>query len=184
MTTRQCLKCGHLNAESTGSELEPCPACGAIYSRVEATRAAEQKKALDHARVNEGARQDLKKALRDLLIWGGLAVAFLMVYIGVRYQQNKAESRSREQTAQIYREEAERKRLAQEQAIRDAIDSREVFIGMTAEQAEESWGKPKKINRTITTNSVSEQWVYDRGNFRNQYLYLTDGVVRSIQSPE
>ena len=36
---RTCLKCGHANAAATGSELEACPACGAIYSRVEAAAA-------------------------------------------------------------------------------------------------------------------------------------------------
>lgn len=34
--TRNCLKCGHSNPMATGGELEPCPKCGAIYSRVEA----------------------------------------------------------------------------------------------------------------------------------------------------
>lgn len=32
---KTCLKCGHPNHEATGAELEPCPSCGAIYSRVE-----------------------------------------------------------------------------------------------------------------------------------------------------
>lgn len=33
---RNCLKCGHSNQQATGDELEACPSCGAIYSRVEA----------------------------------------------------------------------------------------------------------------------------------------------------
>ena len=33
---RNCLKCGHANHEASGDELEACPSCGAIYSRVEA----------------------------------------------------------------------------------------------------------------------------------------------------
>lgn len=37
---RTCLKCGNKNRQATGAELEPCPVCGAIYSRVEAARAA------------------------------------------------------------------------------------------------------------------------------------------------
>lgn len=32
---RNCMKCGHVNEASTGHELEGCPQCGAIYSRVE-----------------------------------------------------------------------------------------------------------------------------------------------------
>lgn len=38
---RKCLKCGHRNPDATGSELEACPSCGAIYSRVEAAFAAK-----------------------------------------------------------------------------------------------------------------------------------------------
>lgn len=37
---RECLKCGHVNANATGTELEACPQCGAIYSRVAAALAA------------------------------------------------------------------------------------------------------------------------------------------------
>lgn len=33
---RKCLKCGHHNTAASGDELEACPACGAIYSRVDA----------------------------------------------------------------------------------------------------------------------------------------------------
>ncbi|TXI98501.1 MAG: hypothetical protein E6Q31_08795 [Aquabacterium sp.] len=34
---RDCLKCGHKNTNATGDDLEACPACGAIYSRVQAS---------------------------------------------------------------------------------------------------------------------------------------------------
>ncbi len=37
---KTCQKCGHMNAAATGDELEACPACGAIYSRVAAAMAA------------------------------------------------------------------------------------------------------------------------------------------------
>ena len=33
---RKCLKCSHVNSQASGDELEGCPECGAIYSRVEA----------------------------------------------------------------------------------------------------------------------------------------------------
>jgi predicted RNA-binding Zn-ribbon protein involved in translation (DUF1610 family) len=33
---RSCKKCGHLHLQATHAELEACPECGAIYSRVEA----------------------------------------------------------------------------------------------------------------------------------------------------
>jgi hypothetical protein len=53
-----------------------------------------------------------------------------------------------------------------------------VRLGMTGEQVVgSSWGKPKSINTTITTRGKHAQWVYGGG----QYVYLTDGVVTSIQ---
>lgn len=50
-------------------------------------------------------------------------------------------------------------------------------IGMTKEEVIEIFGKPKDINRTITADSVSEQWVYS-GDI---YLYFKDGILTTIQ---
>lgn len=53
-----------------------------------------------------------------------------------------------------------------------------VVIGMSMDDAvASSWGKPRKINRTIHATTVREQWVYNGG-----YLYFTDGVLTSIQN--
>jgi len=51
-----------------------------------------------------------------------------------------------------------------------------VKIGMTDEMCLLSWGKPKKINETITSGKVSEQWVYE-----DNYLYFSNGVLTTIQ---
>ncbi len=51
-----------------------------------------------------------------------------------------------------------------------------VKIGMTKEMCELSWGKPKSINETITSQNKSEQWVYSQG-----YLYFEKGVLTTIQ---
>lgn len=40
------------------------------------------------------------------------------------------------------------------------------------------WGKPEKTNITATASGRHEQLVYGGG----QYVYLTDGVVTSIQT--
>ncbi len=50
------------------------------------------------------------------------------------------------------------------------------WIGMTNEMAEYSLGKPSKINRTVTSNSVNEQWVYS-----SVYLYFVNGFLESFQ---
>lgn len=54
-------------------------------------------------------------------------------------------------------------------------------IGMTAEEIRQStWGKPKRINVTITAGGRHEQWIYP--GF--QYLYVDNGVLTSIQTNE
>jgi hypothetical protein len=58
------------------------------------------------------------------------------------------------------------------------IEEKKVFIGMTAEQACMSWGKPKDINRTISGGNVREQWVY-RGR---SYLYFENEILTGIQN--
>lgn len=51
-------------------------------------------------------------------------------------------------------------------------------VGMTAVRVLSScWGKPVRVNTTTTARGTHEQWVYGGG-----YLYLTDGVVTSIQT--
>lgn len=66
-----------------------------------------------------------------------------------------------------------------------AIAKKRVFIGMTDQEIVRSWGKPDKINRSISARNVNEQWIYSRDDIgRSQYLYVENGVLRSIQSPE
>jgi putative ABC transport system substrate-binding protein len=52
-------------------------------------------------------------------------------------------------------------------------------IGMTAEEVKDgtSWGRPNHINRTITANGISEQWVYGGG-----YLYFNNGILTAMQT--
>ena len=51
-------------------------------------------------------------------------------------------------------------------------------IGMSAQQVRNSrWGNPQKINKTTTSNTVSEQWVYSN----NRYVYLENNIVIAIQ---
>jgi hypothetical protein len=56
-----------------------------------------------------------------------------------------------------------------------------IRIGMTREQLYAScWGKPRSINKTIGGGGVHEQLVYPGNN----YVYLENGVVRTIQTSE
>ncbi len=60
------------------------------------------------------------------------------------------------------------------------IKERKVWIGMTAELAVMSWGKPSDINRTTNANGTREQWVY--GSSARNYLYFDNGILTSIQN--
>jgi len=71
---------------------------------------------------------------------------------------------------------AEYKKRGWPDRIAAAAADNKVVLGMTAEQAYASWGKPNKVNRTVTFAGVREQWVYDE-----DYLYFDDGVLTSMQ---
>lgn len=58
------------------------------------------------------------------------------------------------------------------QAIRD----HDVFVGMVAEAAEESWGVPAKKNINEVGGKKNEQWVYPVGK-RSKYIYIIEGKV-------
>lgn len=57
-----------------------------------------------------------------------------------------------------------------------AVMSHEVFVGMAAEAAEESWGVPEKRNVNEIGDVREEQWVYPVGK-RSKYIYIRDGKV-------
>lgn len=66
-----------------------------------------------------------------------------------------------------------------------------ISIGMTEEQVKASWGKPDKINRTITSSGKQEQWIYGyREGFGGgtmywlpkEYIYFENGILTSIQN--
>lgn len=66
-----------------------------------------------------------------------------------------------------------------------AIARGRVMTGMSSAQVQRSWGRPTKVNSTVGSYGRHEQWVYDRGGVgSSQYVYLQNGIVTSIQSPE
>ena len=53
-----------------------------------------------------------------------------------------------------------------------------VRIGMSPQQVlESSWGKPQRVNRTVTSSGTREQWIYGGG-----YIYIQNGAVITIQN--
>ena len=76
----------------------------------------------------------------------------------------------------------EKTRLAAEAAEVKADAAKVVRIGMSAAEVRTNWGEPNGINTTTTSYGTSEQWIYYRGSYRTQYVYLSNGVVSSTQS--
>ena len=84
--------------------------------------------------------------------------------------------------AQYWQREAARQK---QRALTDEhVANGRVAIGMRSTDVVASWGDPSKINRTITAGGTREQWVYSRGNYKNQYVYVENGVVTAVQSAE
>ena len=52
-----------------------------------------------------------------------------------------------------------------------------ITIGMTKAMCEEAWGKPDRINTTITSNNTHEQWVYG-----SSYVYFDGNRLSAIQN--
>lgn len=96
---------------------------------------------------------------------------------GTAYWKREAERQSREKSEQDARD-------AHHQKVQAAIYGKRVFRGMTSAEVVRSWGNPTKINTSIGSYGKHEQWVYDRGDFKAQYVYIENGVVTGMQSPE
>jgi hypothetical protein len=58
-----------------------------------------------------------------------------------------------------------------------SIAHRQIWIGMTEEQARASWGAPEEINRDIGAASERDQWVYG-----HDYLYFSGGRMTYMQT--
>lgn len=104
----------------------------------------------------------------------GDAVGYIASY------EYSAQTRDYDLTAAV---EAERKEKAANKARKKADCDRRggVSVGMTRAQVYAScWGKPERINKTITGSHTREQLVYHGYN----YLYLVDGVLSSIQTSQ
>ena len=56
-----------------------------------------------------------------------------------------------------------------------------IRMGMTKKMVKEVLGEPSDINRTVTTHSTSEQWVYDKEGSKTEYYYFDNGRLSSWQ---
>lgn len=63
---RTCLYCKHINTIATGSELESCPKCDRIYSRVEANIQEQQRVRHAQAAARVVAQRSRFAGMRDM----------------------------------------------------------------------------------------------------------------------
>lgn len=66
----------------------------------------------------------------------------------------------------------------EQKLIKDNI----VQVGMSDCAMRAAWGNPDTQNTTITSGQKTTQHVFRRGGYRAQYVYTTNGVVKSIQT--
>jgi len=52
------------------------------------------------------------------------------------------------------------------------INAGKIWKGMTAQMVQDSWGNPRKINRSISGNFVKEEWIYV-----NTWLYIENNTL-------
>jgi hypothetical protein len=72
---------------------------------------------------------------------------------------------------------ARRYEYLEQQYGRDAarkISQRKIWKGMNPEMVKDSWGSPRKINRIINDNTVSEEWTYSKTT-----LYFQNSTLRN-----
>lgn len=62
----------------------------------------------------------------------------------------------------------------------DKILNRKIWLGMTANMLKEVMGNPDKVNRTVFSFGVHEQWVY-LGSGNDEYYYFENGILKSWQ---
>lgn len=57
------------------------------------------------------------------------------------------------------------------------ILARQIALGMSQEDVIAAWGKPDRVNTTVTALGKHEQWIYG-----DTYVYVSDGRVTSWQT--
>ena len=67
---------------------------------------------------------------------------------------------------------------------RNLIVGKKIAVGMDSQDAARSWGEPTRINKSVGSYGVNEQWVYDTNGdgIGDQYVYINNGKVSGAQS--
>lgn len=66
-------------------------------------------------------------------------------------------------------------------SISEVIKTGKIMTGMSKDEVRMSWGRPYSINRTVTSSSAHEQWVYGDEYNKKTYLYFDNNVLTAWQ---
>lgn len=135
-----------------------------VNENIEITRF---KSALEEKNADYNRKKQLEYTIKDKAISDSLRL------------ENEKKSAELEKKLTAQRAELEKKLTVKfgSKVAKDLVVGR-VWMGMTEEMAEYSWGRPQTINRSVGSWGVSEQWVYGVGN----YLYFGNGKLTSWQT--
>ena len=108
-----------------------------------------------------------RKIVRDIVIIILLLLFFVVIPVTInRIRYNKAKRELKEAKEKLMREvystleQLKKSQKERNKEFTDAIRGGEVIIGMTKKMVREVYGPPQRINKTVTANGISEQWVY------------------------
>jgi hypothetical protein len=61
---------------------------------------------------------------------------------------------------------------------REQVRTGKVWVSAPAAVAEVAWGRPRRVNQTMTAAGTREQWLYGDG----QYVYIENGIITAVQT--
>jgi hypothetical protein len=183
------------------SSVKPGSSGGVIVQlRADGKLRKEPNPLADGVPIPYGAEVEVIDSTQDyfLIQWNGLRGYINSLYIPsnkdtdriaelgkAKDEARKAEQQRREKDKEkVKRQEQKKKEEQRKAAIKEKygeekaarILAKEIWLGMTKEMAIDSWGMPQKVNRTLGTFGVHEQWIYG-----DTYLYFENGFLTSWQ---
>jgi hypothetical protein len=115
-------------------------------------------------------------------VYGAINTVWLSpLYVPIKDSMNRRDEFLKDSLDNVRNTEARIKRENEMKVKYDLVTAnkilqREIWLDMTDNMAIDSWGKPDKINRSVGSWGVHEQWVYG-----DTYLYFEDGILTSWQ---
>lgn len=72
-------------------------------------------------------------------------------------------------------------KLPDPENLKSLVKERKICIGMSTEAVLLSWGRPNDKNSSMYSWGKHEQWIYRHGDYKADYLYFENGILKSFQ---